>query len=297
MKHTPSVTYIVLAVFLISQFIGLFIVDKYIDQAQLKEGKIVFSNLPLDFERPQLDEGTSFIYIMVALILGTLLALLLIRFRQINLWKVWFTIAIFTTLTVAFKPFISETLAWIAALILTLWKVWKPNFYVQNFTELFIYGGLAAIFVPVLSVFSVSMLLVLISIYDAYAVWKSKHMIKLAKFQTESKMFAGVIIPYQLPKFRAPKGPVKKIKVRTAILGGGDIGFPLMFAGVLFRDLLLNNTASIAFAKVLIVPVLATASLGMLLYYAQKDKFYPAMPFISAGCFIALALMKLFLFI
>ena len=166
----------------------------------------------------------------------------------------------------------------------------------QNFTELFVYGGLAAIFVRTFpaeyALFTVLMLLVLISLYDAYAVWKSGHMIKLAKFQTKSKMFAGVVIPYSMPK--APKGlPVKTVKVKTAILGGGDIGFPLLFSGVIFRDLLLRNAIAFAFLKVLMIPVFAAIALGWLLVKADKDKFYPAMPFISLGCFLAMVVMRL----
>ena len=209
------------------------------------------------------------------------------------IWKIWFFLAVFITLNVAFKPFVLPLIATIVALILAAWKIYKPNFYVQNLTELFIYGGLAAIFVPILNVFAAVMILILISIYDMYAVWKSKHMIKLAKFQTKSKIFAGIIIPYKLPKI--PTGKVKKkiIKVKTAILGGGDIGFPLLFAGVLFKELILVNTVLMAFAKVLIVPVLTTIALGWLLFMAKKDKFYPAMPPIAIGCFVAYGIMYL----
>ena len=297
MKHTAKVTLMILGIFFIAQIIGLIIVNSYIDKQKLQEGQIAFSELPLKVERPVVEEKTSFIYITIAILIGTLLAFVLIRFRQMLLWKIWFLLAIFITLNVAFKPFMPALIATVLAGALALWKIYKPNFYVHNFTELFIYGGLAAIFVPVLSLFSIIMLLIFISAYDAYAVWKSKHMIKLAKFQTKSKMFAGVIIPYKIPK--VPKGNVsiKKVKVRTAILGGGDIGFPLLFAGVLFKGLLLTNPVSIAFAKVLIVPILATAALGWLLYNAEKDKFYPAMPTISTGCFAALIIMKIIGFI
>ncbi len=293
MKHTVKATFMILCIFFISQLIGLFIVNNYIDYAQLKEGKISFNQLPLNIERPQLEEKTSFVYLVIALLIGTAIALVLIRFRQLLLWKLWFLLAIFITLNVSFNAFVPATVALFLATIFSLWKILRPNFYIQNFTELFVYGGLAAILVPVLNVFSVSMLLILISIYDAYAVWKSKHMIELAGFMTKSKLFAGVIVPYQLPKSSSKKGPKVPVKVKTAILGGGDIGFPLLFAGVLFKQLVLTNSISIAFMKVLFVPILATIALGWLLYKAEKDRFYPAMPFISLGCFLALALMKL----
>ncbi len=293
MKHTAKVTSIVLGIFFLTQIIGLFIINNYIDKLQLQQGKIVFKELPLKFERPMLEERTSFIYIMIAILIGTFIVLLLIRFQQVSLWKLWFLIAVFVTLSVALKSFMPELLATFLAAVFSVWKVYRPNFYVHNLTELFIYGGLAAIFVPVLNVFSVIMLLIFISAYDAYAVWKSKHMVKLAQFQTKSKMFAGVIIPYKLPKVPLKEVPGKRIKVRTAILGGGDIGFPLLFAGVIFKDLLLANPVLIALQKVLLIPIFATAALGWLLVKAEKNKFYPAMPIITLGCFTAFILMHL----
>lgn len=293
MKHTYSVTFTVLAIFFIAQIIGLGIISSYIDHPTLEEtGKITYQSLPLNFERPEIEEQTSFIYIIAAVIIGTILALLLIRFKQRLLWKFWFLVAVFITLTVAFKPFITETYAIVVAAILALWKIYKPNFYVHNFTEFFIYGGLAAIFVPVLNIFAAIMLLIFISIYDAYAVWKSKHMIKLAKFQSKTNMFAGIIIPYKLPALIKTK-KTKLKKVKTAILGGGDIGFPLLFAGVVFKELLLINPLGLAFAKALIIPIFTALALGWLLFKAEKNKFYPAMPAISAGAFLGFVVMNL----
>jgi len=42
-----------------------------------------------------------------------------------------------------------------------------------------------------------------------------------------------------------------------------------------------------------IVPLFAALALFYLFYTADKKKFYPAMPYVSAGCFIALALIYL----
>ena len=74
-----------------------------------------------------------------------------------------------------------------------------------------------------------------------------------------------------------------QVQVRTAILGGGDIGFPLIFAGVVLKEWGLWQS--------LIIPFFALAGLALLLYYAEEKKFYPAMPFISAGCFVGLGVV------
>ena len=65
-----------------------------------------------------------------------------------------------------------------------------------------------------------------------------------------------------------------------AILGGGDIGFPLIFAGVVLKEWGLWQS--------LPMPLFAGLGLSFLLWKGKKDRFYPAMPFISAGCFLGL---------
>src|SRR5205807_3272766 len=128
--------------------------------------------------------------IIITVIISTLLALLLVRFNAMRLWKVWFFLSIFVTLTIALSAFINQYIALAIGVIVALLKILKPNVIINNLSEFFIYGGLAAIFVPILNLFSVTILLIVISVYDFYAVFKSKHMIKLAKFQTKSKLFA-----------------------------------------------------------------------------------------------------------
>ena len=132
----------------------------------------------------------------------------------------------------------------------------------------------------------------LISAYDIYAVWKSKHMVTLAKFQTSSKVFAGLSIPYKMPKKEAKKktGKVVKIeKIKTAILGGGDIAFPLIFAGVVMKQ--------VGFLTSLIIPVFVSAALLILFIKSKKDRFYPAMPFLSFGCLVGYGFVLLLGFI
>lgn len=285
MKHTWKVTVILLVMFLVAQFIGIWVVYNYIDQdASAVTGETVFAETSLG-ERPNLDPTTSTIFIAVAILLGTGLMLLIIKYNLAILWKLWFLLAVIISLSVAFGAFTSGLIAFVLAFVLGLWKLFRPNFYIQTITELFIYGGLAAIFVPMLNLLTVSLLLVLISVYDYWAVFKSKHMIKLAKSQTKNGMFAGLLVPYKIkkPSLRKKKG--KKVKVRTAMLGGGDVGFPIIFAGVILAEM--------GLWQALVIPFFALFGLGYLFWKSEQKKFYPAMPLISAGCFIGLAVVWL----
>ena len=299
MKHTLKITIILVLVFLAAQLMGLSILDSYIDHEALAEtGNLTYSNLPIGIERPEVSEGSSFIYILLAILIGTALLLLLIKFKKMNLWKIWFLLAVIVCLTIAFSAFIGQVAALVLAIILAVSKIYKPNVFIHNITEIFIYGGLAEIFVPIMNLFAAIMLLILISLYDMYAVWKSKHMVKLANFQTSSKVFAGLAIPYKLPKkeekiiLKKEDKKIAKKGIKTAILGGGDIGFPLMFAGVVMKGLLIANVA-LPFLKIMIIPLITSIALLILLIKSEKDKFYPAMPFLTAGCLAGYGILLL----
>lgn len=293
MKHTLRVTIALSIFFLLAQIVGLAVINQYIDHKNTQAaGEIVMKPLPYGLERPEVEnQSTSFVYITIAVLIGTLLVFLLIKFNKPFIWKFWFFITVWLTLSIAFAAFINSVIAGIISLIITVLKFYKPNILLQNFSEIFVYGGLAAIFVPILNVFAAFMLLILISIYDFIAVFKTKHMIKLAKFQSKSKVFAGLFIPYTSGKILikeniSTKAASDEKKTRVAVLGGGDIGFTLIFAGVVMKEVMLQETVLTGFFKTLIIPIIVTAALFILLIKGQQNKFYPAMPVLSLGCFI-----------
>ena len=283
MKHSLQVTLILLTFFLLAQGIGLGVIYNYIDHDRSVDGETIFKDLPIG-ERPEIQHNYFYLYVIPIVGLGTMLVLFLLRNKLTWIWRVWFLTAIAMALVISFYSFMPAIIAVVLGITLAIWRIFKPNFWVQNLTELFVYGGLAAIFVPLFSVITISILLVIIAIYDAYAVWKSKHMIALAKEQTKAKVFAGLYIPYTM-KLPSNKPSRSKKGVRTAILGGGDIGFPLIFAGVVMKELGIWQS--------MIIPFFALMGLAFLLWRSDEKKFYPAMPFIGAGCFIGLGLIYL----
>ena len=305
MKHTIKITVILVILFFFSQIVGLFIVNNYIDHEKTQEtGEIVGKEITIAgqvIERPP--EKGLIGYILAAILIGTVLLLFLIKIKAVRVWKFWFFLSVWLLLSIALAPFVTKQLAWIVALIFAVWKVLKPNVIIHNLTEVFVYGGLAAIFVPIpgFKVWHAFILLLIISIYDMIAVWKIKHMITLAKFQTESKVFAGLFVPYhrkkELKRVRITKTekiiPVKK-KVTNAILGGGDIGFPLVFAGVVMKELMVTNPEWLGFFKALIIPFSVSIALLILFIKSKKDTFYPAMPFLTIGCLVGYGVLLLF---
>lgn len=326
--------------FLVAQFIGLAVMSSYdnyfgkTSQEKVAKGELVKPNIsfvnetlppPTELKEP-IDIAAILTAIIIAMAIAIALFFLLARIRIVIVLKIWFAIVVFICLTIAFSlilyPFIgtylfsiagknvslAEAIALPLAIILTFYKIVKRNIIVHNFTELFIYPGIAIIFLPLLNVIAASILLIAISIYDMIAVWKTKYMIKLAKFQIEHmKIFTGFFVPYIKPEDRAKiaklraiakkqeekqkkgkkKGKEIKIKAQIAALGGGDVAFPLIFAGTIF----------FAYGwMAAIVTILCTAlALLLLLLFSEKGKFYPAMPFLTAGSFVGLFIVLLLL--
>ena len=290
MKHTLKVTITLILFFFMAQFTGLLVINQYIDHKRSVETQIVsYKPLPYGFERPQVEnQSTSFIYVLVAVLIGTSAILLLIKFRKISLfiWKVLFFISVSTALSIAFAAFLNVYVAGILAVGISFLRLYRPNIIIHNFSEIFIYGGLAAILVNIFNLFGAFMLLIAISAYDYVAVFRTKHMIKLAEFQSQSRVFAGLFIPYEMPKSIGKKSSKGEPKKSVAVLGGGDIGFTLIFAGVVMKYLMLQNSVLTGFLKTLIIPVFVSIALLILLVKGQQSKFYPAMPVLSLGCFI-----------
>ena len=298
MKHNLKITIILVLLFLAAQFIGLYVLTKYVDiNKTAATGTTIYKELPYRMERPPTQGTSTMIYVIISVAIGTILALLLIRFRQRNLWKMWFFLASWMCLSLAFAALMNPIVAAVLALLLALWKVLKTNVYIHNITELFIYSGIAAVFVPVMNIWAAVVLLVIISIYDWIAVWKTKHMVTLATSNDVVAVFPGLAISY---KTDSKKQKTQKIShkmiaskqnmaptpgLNTAVLGGGDIAFPLIFAGTAMKMLGFFGASMIA--------ITAAVSLLILLMKAEKGKFYPAMPFLSAGCFVGFGIAYL----
>lgn len=283
MKHSLTITLLLVIIFLAAQFVGLFVTERYIDYEGSKEGILAWKPLPsvagVSIARPDIAPKMSFLYILGAILVGTVFILLIIYWGKVWLWKLWFFLAIAVCLYIAFSAFIPAWVALITAVILSYFKAYRRNFILHNFSEIFVYGGLAVIFVPILNVLVAVVLMILLSLYDAYSVWKSRHMIEMAKFQTSAGVFAGLQIPYKFPGWKKKAGQ-KLVQVRTAILGGGDIGFPLLFAGAVLKEF--------GFAKACIIPLFAAIALLGLLLFSKKKHFYPAIPFLTVGCLVGL---------
>ena len=324
MKHTFKITLVILAMFLLAQFLGLFIVSVY----QSQENKLPFNmEPPPEFDQEK--DSVKFLpSILIAFIFAITLFFVLTKINAEKFIKIWFFLVASLAMGIALKAFylfiwkdyylifsiLSQPIVlsivsigfFAIALYFAYLKIFKRYILIHNITELLIYPGIAAVFISILGVIGIIILLLLISLYDIWAVWHSNFMEKMANYQINNlKFFTGFFIPYaskqekqkiknikekyseKSEKFLEEKFKRAKIKVNLAILGGGDIIFPIITAGVFIK----------VFGSVipgLVISVFSTVALFALFLLARKGKFYPAMPFLTIGIYLAMIFNWLF---
>ncbi|MEM0231052.1 MAG: presenilin family intramembrane aspartyl protease [Candidatus Woesearchaeota archaeon] len=304
MKHSVPITIILILTFATAQLFGLFLILKDAKIERVPSGEVQISHPESVMgPRPNIKNGELVLFLIGMMLIGTFLILILARFKQPTIWKGMYFLAVWGAIAITLGVFIKSEVVLAIAVVLALLKVLKPNPIVHNITEIMVYSGVALIIVPLLTPAWAILLLIIISIYDMIAVWRSGHMITLAKFQMGTKLFSGLFIPYpQNPSKELSSSEVKKriasrnsasaakpAKIangpQNAVLGGGDIVYPMIFAGVMLEGFIRSGLGVfLSFIKASIISVGATIALTILLIKSEKGKFYPAMPFISAGC-------------
>jgi len=290
MKYDLRTMFVLVFLFLISQIIGLGILYKDMEVKIGPTGaqEIVHTETVLG-PRPEIQGFETFVWLISATAISTVMVLIIVWLKKVNWWKSLFFISVFLTIALALGTLMDPMFAFTLAFIIAIWKIYRPNAIIHNVAQVLMFSGIAVLLVPLFDLIWIVALLIVISLYDVYAVYKSKHMVKMALFQVKSKLFAGITLPLKKVK----KGRRKR-KVKAAIIGGGDVAFPLLFAGVVMENLIkLGLAIEIAFLKTLIIPIIVSLTLIVLFLKGGEGKFYPGMPFLTAGCLIAYLIILL----
>ncbi|MBR9678720.1 MAG: hypothetical protein GON13_00445 [Nanoarchaeota archaeon] len=243
-------TFYIALIFLACQIFGLFVVNHY-------------RSNPLPFGMETLpDEGVlSLTKFVGMLVLITIIILIIIKLKKPQIWKTVYFMGTTAAITVSLYAFVQEY-ALLIALIISWIKLNESDDFWHNISEILIYGGAIAVITPMFNPLTTILLLGFISFYDIYSVNYSKHMIKMAKTQSQTGVFPGIVI--------------NKNKKDQSVLGGGDVAFPLLFASTF----ILTPITS------LLIALGAFAGLVIMLLQTEKGKYYPAMPVLTISSII-----------
>ena len=126
--------------FLVTQFIGLYVVDNY-STTRIESGEIVNATaqpLPYGLQTPEIEKPSDyrnlFYMILFAFVIAITLLFFLTKIKAEFILKAWFFLVVTLALSLTFNSFFSiKYSAWIAlaiALPLAFFKIFKRNFLV-----------------------------------------------------------------------------------------------------------------------------------------------------------------------
>jgi presenilin-like A22 family membrane protease len=202
-----------------------------------------------------------------------------------TMYYVFFALLSIANISSLINNAISITVA--AALTILLYKF--PEWYVINIIGLIIGAGASAIFGISLSILPVVVLLALLAIYDAIAVYKTKHMIDLAEGVMDLRLPILFVIPKHL-KYSFIEDSFKKEdgqKREAFFMGLGDAIMPTILV-VSANVFLVEKYGIELIAGFITIPAIA-AMVGTIIGFialsilVMKGKPQAGLPFLNGG--------------
>ena len=188
----------------------------------------------------------------------------------------------------------------VVTLALALLLFTYPEWYVLDVTGLIIGGGAAAIFGISLGILPVLLLMIILAIYDAIAVYKTKHMVALAESVIDLRMPVLFVLPRKR-SFSLVNKPLLSLSGKPLQGLRGDGAEPhsemedafFMGLGDAIIPSLLVVTSSVTYASV--APALGAligtlAGYAVLSSFAGRGKPHAGLPLLNSGAIIGFAL-------
>jgi presenilin-like A22 family membrane protease len=237
-----------------------------------------------------------FIFILILLVFTGFL-LLLIKFNLRKVMAAIIAISIFFTFGYIFAALVpavlgTSDLATIVILLLSVLAIvllYKyPEWYVIDTLGILIAAGVASIFGVSLDILPVVILLILLAVYDAISVYKTKHMITLAEGVIDLKTPILFVIPKRRDYsfIRDGIGKLEEGGERAAfIIGMGDLIMPsilVVSANVFMKGWRLLGVINLPALGAILGSL---AGLGILLSYVASGKPQAGLPPLN-GCTI-----------
>lgn len=182
-----------------------------------------------------------------------------------------------------------STLPLVITFILTLLLYKYPEWYVLDATGLIIGGGAAAIFGISLGIVPVLILMVILAVYDAIAVYKTKHMVSLAESIVDMRIPVLFVLPRtrNFSLLRDKDQDKDKSEMEEAFfMGLGDAIIPTML--VVSANCMFTSTyyLGIINAPALGAVIGTLAGYAVLSRIAGRGKPHAGLPFLNSGAII-----------
>lgn len=162
-----------------------------------------------------------------------------------------------------------------------------PSVLTHNLAIVLAISGISSYIGLSFSPLQIIIMLIILSIYDFIAVFKTKHMIVMFKKMMENGANLAIIVPNRLVGFLAGMDKAKP-NDDFIFLGTGDLVFPIIFAVSALRISLLSSIMIIGGA------LLGVMAINVYFMIKKERRAFPALPPITIGSVLGY-LISLFL--
>jgi presenilin-like A22 family membrane protease len=269
----------------------------------IRSGYEVFED-PSSLENP--------VWFIVMLLGFTIILLILIRYNLKPVLKILIWASLFLSFIYVFSGLLAlagvETaLVAIFGLLIsiaaTILLIRYPEWYVVDILGVLLSAGIASVFGISLEPAPVILLLILLAVYDAISVYRTKHMLTLAEGVLENRMPIMVVVPKregysfirdgiggsiswnngEEPNQGQPMSGEPDKKERAAYLMGlGDLIMPAIL--VVSAAVFLPGTGLFGFSIPAITSVIGSvAGMGVLMYFVSSGRPQAGLPPLNGG--------------
>lgn len=211
--------------------------------------------------------------VLVMLAVGTAFTLIFLRFSKSALpYKIIFLLVMFFGMQAFFSLFLSEFAASGAALLMILARIFVPFILVHNVVLVLGVSAVGAMLGMSLNPWTAVVILLVLSVYDYIAVYKTKHMVKMAKEMIERGAVFALILPEKTAHYIESAPKIKGPQEGIFFLGAGDLVFPLVMSA---------SALSVGLASAVITAVFSVFGLfftHFLFSVQEKREPMPALP-------------------
>ncbi len=221
---------------------------------------------------------------LLAFGIGTAVILGLIRIMHGGLFlRIFFLMALFSGTLITLGIFLNDVWSLFFSLFLVVIYNFYPYVWFHNLILILTLPGIAAVLGASLTPYAAAILLIFMSVYDYIAVYKTKHMVKMAKAMIAGRAIFAMIYPEHWHGFKSHLNEAHPGE-GFMMLGTGDFVFPIIMA-----------TSAYAVSAAAAWIVLAVSLLGLLLmhliFISQKVRRpMPALPPLAAFAILGFVL-------
>lgn len=250
----------------------------------------------------------------IAMMLGfTILLLILLKYRLKRMMQLIIWASLFLSFIYVFSGLLSLAGAdlmvisaggLILAVIATILLARYPEWYIVDVLGVLLSAGIASIFGISLEPVPVILLLILLAVYDAISVYRTKHMLTLAEGVVENRMPIMVVVPRKAgysfirdgiggsiapaeekSETEKSEGSPQKPERSAYLMGLGDLIMPAIL--VVSAAVFLPGSGVMAFSLPAITTIIGSLlGMGLLLSFVSSGRPHAGLPPLNGGAII-----------